>query len=421
MDVNLAYGKTGLLINVPERSQVIYPEYIPSLPDERGALISALRNPIKTNPLRQLASTGQTVGISVCDITRPIPSDRIIPIIIAELSHIPIEDITIFVATGTHRSNNMNELTEMLGDDVVHSGCKIVNHNAFDNSALKFFGYTSNNIPVFLNRQWSECDVKIATGFVEPHFFAGFSGGPKMVAPGLAGFETIMKLHNYEMISNASSQWGITDGNPIHDTIREIAVSNPVDFSLDVTINRENGITSIYAGEMSSVHRSACQFAKITAMQKVPHKFDLVITTNSGYPLDLNLYQAIKGISAANLIVKEGGNIICAAECSEGIPDHGLYKNILKSAKSTSEILKTISAPNHNKQDQWQAQIQAQIQARCTVYLKSSFLTDGQVRDAHITPIANIQETITQLENHHKDLSICILPEGPQTIPYVED
>ena len=420
MDVNLAYGRTGLPIEVPDRSQVIYPEYIPSLPDERGALISALRNPIKSKPLRQLASLGQTVGISVCDITRPMPSDRVIPIIFEELSHIPKEDITIFIATGTHRSNNVDELAEMLGQPVVQSGCKIVNHNAFDESELKFFGYTSKNIPIFLNRRWSECDIKITTGFVEPHFFAGFSGGPKMVAPGLAGFETIMELHNFTMIGNSNSQWGITNGNPIHDSIREIAANNPVDFSMDVTINREKGITSIYAGEMSSVHRSACQFARITAMQKVPHEFDLVITTNSGYPLDLNLYQAIKGISAANLIVKKGGNIICAAECSDGIPDYGLYKSILKCAASPSEVLKIIKAPDYNRQDQWQAQIQAQIQSRCTVHIKSSYLTDNQVREAHLTPTADIENTIAQLESNHKDISICVLPEGPRTIPYIE-
>jgi nickel-dependent lactate racemase len=230
-----------------------------------------------------------------------------------------------------------------------------------------------------------------------------------------------MKLHSYKMISDINSQWGITKGNPIHDTIREIATNNPVDFSVDITINRDKGITSIHAGEMAATHRDACQFAKITAMQKVPHKFDLVITTNSGYPLDLNLYQAIKGISAASLIVREGGAIICAAECSDGIPDHGLYKDILKNATSPDEILRNISTPDHNKQDQWQAQIQAQIQSRCDVYIKSGFLSDEQVKKAHLNPISNIQETITELGGQSRNVSICILPEGPQTIPYVED
>ena len=421
MKVNLAYGKTGLPVDVPKHSKIITPEYIPALPDEQGALTSAFRNPIDTRPLRQLASQGQKVGISVCDITRPIPSNRILPTILSELSHIPNEDITIFIATGTHRPNSHQELKEMLGHEIVDSGYKIINHNAFDDTELAFLGHTSNHIPIFLNRKWVECDVKITTGFVEPHFFAGFSGGPKMIAPGLAGFRTIMELHNYKMISNINSRWGITDGNPIHDSIREISANNPVDFSIEVTINREKGITSIHAGEMSATHRAACQFARITAMQKVPHKFDIVVTTNSGYPLDINLYQAIKGISAASLIVKEGGSIICAAECSDGIPDHGLYKDILKCSGSPSEILKTISAPDHNKQDQWQAQIQAQIQTKCQIYMKSDFLTNTQVKNAHLNPISDIKDTITGLDGQDSKVSICILPEGPQTIPYLDN
>ena len=176
-------------------------------------------------------------------------------------------------------------------------------------------------MPVYLNREWLDADVRITTGFVEPHFFAGFSGGPKMVAPGLAGLETVMTLHDAPRIGHPNATWGVTEGNPIHDDVREIARMVPVDFALDVTLNRDQKITAAFAGDILAQHRRACAYAKDTAMRAVPAPFDVVLTTNSGYPLDQNLYQAVKGMSAAAKIVKPAGTIVCAAECRDGLPE----------------------------------------------------------------------------------------------------
>ena len=422
MDINLSYGKKGLTVQLPtDLTTIVSPEFIPALPDQQGAIKHVLRNPIKKPPLKTSVKPGQKVAISICDVTRPMPNHTVLPIVLSELNHIPEEDITILIATGTHRAVTKSELTSMLGDSILSKKYKIINHDAFDENTLTLVGNTVNGIDVYLNDRWVNSDFRITLGFVEPHFFAGFSGGPKMIAPGLAGFNTIMPLHSSELIQHPESKWGVTYGNPIHDTIREISTMAPADFSVDVTINKNHDITSVYAGNMSEVHHAACQFTKDTAMQKVPHKYDIVITTNSGYPLDMNLYQSVKGMSAAYQIVRPGGIIICASECSDGIPDTGKYKEILQSANTPSKLLEIISHPQHNKHDQWQVQIQAQIQETATIYLKTDYLSKADVQASHLKPVSNITSFINKIvEESITPPTICVLPEGPQTIPYVK-
>ena len=423
MKVKLAYGKTGLVVELPdEKTTVVQPSYLPGLPDPIGAIRTAIRDPVGgTEPLRKLAKPGNTVAISVCDITRPMPSATVLPVLLRDLTHLPDQNIVILVATGTHRANTDAELRQMLGDEIVDR-YTVLNHSAFDDSTLKYAGETQDGIPIFLNRRWLESDLKITVGFVEPHFFAGFSGGPKMVAPGLAGFDTIMRLHNAEMIGHPEARWGVTVGNPIHDAIRQIADLTGVDFALDVTINRDHHITSVYAGEPSAVHRVTCRFAGTISMQPVKRPFEVVLTTNSGYPLDQNLYQAVKGMSAAAQVVKPGGSIIAAAECLDGIPDHGEYGRLLRSSSGPREILETVHTPGHNVHDQWQVQIQAQIQLKADVKLKSSYLTDEEIRGAHIEPVEDIARAVKEeLLRHGNDSQLCVIPEGPQTIPYLAD
>lgn len=368
-----------------------------------------------------MVTADQTVALSICDITRPMPSATILPSVLRELNHIPKDQVLILVATGTHRANTIDELAGMLGRKLIEE-YQVTNHDAFDPNGLLNLGKTPEGIPIWLNRQWAEADTRITIGLVEPHFFAGFSGGPKMVAPGLTGFETTMRLHNAEMIGHPKSTWGVTQGNPIHDTIRQIALQTGVDFSVDVTINRNHQITSVYAGDQNMVHRAASRFVRSTAMQRVDSPFDVVVTSNSGYPLDLNLYQAVKGMSAAAQVVKTGGTIICAAECSEGLPDHGEYSDILSSAEGPEELLRTICSPDHNRHDQWEVQIQAQIQLKAEVLLKSEGLTDAKIRAAHLTPVRDLEVAVADaLEQHGPSSRVCVLPEGPQTIPYLGD
>ncbi len=422
MLVNLAYGRTGLPVEFPDdRTTVIEPTYVEGLADQVGAVREALDRPTGTAPLRALVSADQTVAISICDVTRPMPNATVLPAVLEALSHVPTSQIAIMIASGTHRATTRDELVEMLGEEIVDRN-RILVHDAFDDTELVSLGAVEGGIPVWLNRTWSEADVRITTGFVEPHFFAGFSGGPKMVAPGLAGFKTIMRLHDAEMIRSPDARWGVTEGNPIHDGVRRIAALSGVDFSIDVAINRDRQITHVATGELFAVHREVREVVRRTAMQSFSTPFDVVVTTNSGYPLDQNLYQTVKGMSAAAQVVKPNGVIVCASECSDGYPDHGEYLDILTRHDSADKLLTMINSPGHNRHDQWEVQVQAQIQQRAEVLLRTDGLSDEQVRSAHLTPIEDVgAATREALDRFGSDARVCVLPEGPQTIPYLTE
>ncbi len=421
MHIELAYGRHGLPLDLPDDwpVTVVAPRYVPALPDPAAALTGELRAPHLAPPLAERARPGDRVGIVFSDITRATPHQLILPAVLAELRHIPREHITLFNALGTHRPNTEAELRGIIGG--LMDEYRVVQNNAFDPATQVCLGTTWRGHEIWLNREIVECDVKVLTGFIEPHFFAGFSGGGKALMPGMAGQRTVLGNHDAGMIAHAQATWGVTAGNPIWEEVMEVAHAAGGTFLVNVTLNRDKAITGVFAGDLDAAHATGCAFARQTAMVPVPAPFDIVVTTNSGYPLDLNLYQAVKGMSAASQIVKPDGAIIVAAECWDGIPDHGLYGQLLAAARSPRELLDTITAPGFLKQDQWQAQIQAQIQLKAEVYVRSDHLTDEQIRRALLLPCASIEQTIAQLrERYGSDATICVLPEGPQTIPYVK-
>jgi lactate racemase len=418
--VTLAYGKTGLDVELPtERTTVIEPRYLPTVPDEVAALQEAMRKPFNSPPLRERVPASARVAIVVCDITRATPTSRILPVILSEIDHVKPSQVSIFIATGTHRANTPEELDRMLGPEVARA-YRVVNHDAFDLSRHRYLGQTKSGGLIWIDADFLDHDVKILTGFIEPHLFAGFSGGPKMIAPGLAAIETVLHLHGAPMIAHPKATWGITEGNPMHDAIREIGAVVGPDFALDVTLNKEHGITSVYAGELFAAHRVGCAFVKETAMCPVERPFEVVVTTNSGYPLDQNLYQAVKGMSAANQIVADGGAIVAAAACSDGLPEFGNYKDILKMADSPAGLLDLIMSDGFHMHDQWQVQVQAQIQRRADVLLHTDGLTDEQIEQAHLERCDDVAEAAERLADRAGSSGrIAVLPQGPQTIPYV--
>jgi lactate racemase len=422
VQVRLAYGTTGLDIDVdPQVTTVVEPTYQSAVEDPRAALAAALRNPVAGLPLRDRVRPGQTVAISACDGTRPQPRQLMIPAILDELDGlVSIEDVVILVATGTHRGNNAAELRRMFGDEITRS-VRIVNHDARNAEELTFAGTFGDDVPTWLNRAWLEADVRITTGFVEPHFFAGFSGGPKLVAPGLAGLETVLTLHDAARIGHHRATWGVIDGNPVHDDIRAIAAGTGVTFALDVVLNRDKEITAAFGGDLFPMHAAACAAARRAAMRPVAAPFDVVVTTNSGFPLDQNLYQAVKGMSAAASVTRPGGTIVCAAECRDGFPDHGSYRQVLASAASPTALLDAISARAVTVPDQWQVQIQARIQAANRVVMRTSYLSDADLAVAHLEQTSDISATVADaLAAAGPSARLCVLPEGPQTIPYLE-
>lgn len=420
MKVTLAYGKTGLDVNVPDDADIIEPHHIPNIENEKEKAFEALRHPIGTPPLKEMVKATDTVSIVISDSTRPTPNHKLIPWIIEELSHVPKDNFVIINGTGSHRANTREELITMLGQDIVDT-VRVINNDAFDKDRQSYLGTSTYGGEVYLNKEYINSDFKIVTGFIEPHFFAGFSGGPKGIMPGIAGIDTIMHFHSAKMIAHQKSTWGIIDGNPVQGEATEITLMAKPDFMLNVTLNGDKEITNFFAGDVIEAHRKGCKYVKEHAMVGCEEPYDIVITTNSGYPLDQNLYQAVKGMSAAHKIVKKGGAIICAAECSDGLPDHGNYAKILKMFKTPQELLDKINDPNFALFDQWQAQKQAMVQVWANVYVYST-LSQEDVSQAMFTPTTNIEETINQLkEKYGINARIAVMPLGPLTIPYVKE
>jgi nickel-dependent lactate racemase len=420
MKVDVAYGSGFLSVNVPDDATVVVPQHLPAADDELACVVEALRSPVAGPPLRQLVRSGETVAIAVCDGTRPQPREIVVPAILRELDGIVrMEDVVVLVATGTHRGNTDDELRAMLGDDVVRS-VEVVNHDARDESALIWMGRFGADVPVWLNRRWVEADVRVVTGFTEPHFFAGFSGGPKLVAPGLAGLETTLVLHDAARIGHPNACWGMIEGNPVHDDVRAIAAGcGAVDFALDVVLNGEKRIARAFGGEVFAMHRAACGLAKETAMREVPRRFPVVVTSNAGFPLDQNLYQAVKGMSAAAQVVEPGGAIVCAAECRDGFPDHGSFRQSLVGAASPQVLLDAIASRRETLPDQWQIQILAGIQSRARVVVHASYLSDDALRAAHLEPTGDVESTIAEAVDADPGGGVCVLPYGPLTVPFV--
>jgi len=422
MDIKLDYGRHGLIVDLPVQTQVISPQYVPGIVDEVTAIRDAIRNPIGTDPLSKIVKPRDKICIVHTDITRATPNDRLLPVIIAELETAGIlpQNITLLNGLGTHRFQTEDELRQMLGDSIVDNyAC--IQHDSKDLDNLVSLGQTSNGNPVRINKVYMDANVRILTGFIEPHLFAGFSGGPKAVLPALSGFESVGSNHSTDNISHPKATWGVINGNPIWEEMKEVALRTNPSFLVNVSLNSDQQITGVFAGEMLAAHAVGCAFVKKSVMKPVDQLYDIVIVTNSGYPLDQTLYQSVKGMSAASKIVKEGGAIICVSACEDGIPDYGGYLDLLKRGGSPDGVLEMVNQPGFLEHDQWQVQIQAMVQKRGEVYVYSDGLTDHQIQQALLNPCGDILETVVSLlKEFGQDATIAVLPHGPQTIPFLE-
>lgn len=420
MQVHIPYGTGRLPLTLPEQTTVLSPRYPAPLADEHGAFLDALSHPIDSKPLAERVRPQDRIAIVISDITRPTPNERMIPWLLEALAHIPRSQFVIINGTGSHRANTREELIGMLGQDIVDS-VEIVNHNAFDDGTLTFLGTTASGAPVWMNRDYVEADFRIVTGFIEPHFFAGFSGGAKGVVPGLGGIKTIQSLHNAPLIGHPRATWAVLEGNPVQQGVQECVAMRPPEFMVNVTLDQERHITAVYAGDYVTAHRIGCTEVARIATQPVDEPFDIVITSNSGYPLDQNLYQTVKGMTAAAQIVRKGGVIVTISECRDGLPDHGEYKKLLQMRDTPLALLDLINSPGFVMHDQWEVQKQALVQLQAEVYLHSS-LADEVTRMAKLQPAPDLQRTVNALiQRMGPKARIAVLPEGPLTIPYVAD
>jgi len=420
MKVNLAYGQGWLPVEFPDgRTAVIEPGHTPGLADEKAAVLRALEQPIGALPLLKLITAKTKVCILFTDITRATPNDRIIPWLLAHLETVlPRENITLLNQLGTHRPNTKAELEKMLTPRVV-AEYRVLNHEPENDDALQQVGVMSDGVPALLNKHALAADLRIVTGFIEPHFFAGFSGGIKGIMPGVGGLRSVMSNHGFRNIGDPNATFGINDGNPLWEELRDIALKAGPSFILNVTLNEERQITNVFAGDILKAHKTGTEFVRQNAMQAVDESFDVVVTTNSGYPLDMNLYQGVKGMSAGARIIKPGGTLILAAECSEGIPTNSPLDQLLRAVSSPEELLGLLAQPGFVRAEQWQAQIQAIIQRKARVLVHSK-IPDEVIRAAHLQPCHDIAaEVASCLCDLGPGARVAVLPQGPLTIPYL--
>ncbi len=420
MKVRLQYGSGWISVDVPAKDVVVLePKYVEGLQDEEAAFLSAVREPIESPPLKELVGPSDRMALVVPDITRPLVTDRLLRWTIRELSHLPASNITIINGTGSHRANTSTELASMLGPDIL-AAFRVVNHTAHDRATMAPAGKSADGRTVLLNRAYVEADRRIVLGFIEPHFMAGFSGGYKGIFPALADIDSIMHYHRAEVIGDAHSTWGRLGGNPTQEQIRSNGSLLPVDFCINVTQNRNRRITGFFCGSVAAAHDRGCRFARETAMVECERQYPVVVTTNGGYPLDQNLYQSVKGMSAAAQIASEGGFVLAASECRDGFPAHGNFRRLLCEHDSPEAILRTIEAPGFSLYDQWEAQLLALILMKVRVGLYSDIPAD-EVRRAHLEPVADIASCLReQLGKLALDARVAVIPEGPMTIPFLK-
>jgi nickel-dependent lactate racemase len=378
----------------------------------------ALGEPIGVLPLRETVRPDDRVGIVFSDITRPTPYDVILPPLLEQLSHVPDGNIVLFNATGTHRVNTEDELRTILGSEILER-FRVVQNRCDESGSHRVIGTTRSGNEVAVLGEFLDCDVKIATGFIEPHFFAGMSGGGKAIVPGLAALPTIQRNHSAAHMDDPMVGWGVTEGNPLWEELRDAALFPDPDFILNVALNRSKEITAVFAGEFQEAHREGCRYVREHAMVRVASEFDIVVTSNSGYPLDLNMYQSVKGMSAASQIVRSGGHIVVVAECWDGVPEHGQYGRLLGDADSPEALLAKIRSPGFVAPDMWQAHIHALICRKATVHFYSENLSDEQIRSGFMEPVRSVAQTVRRLIDEGHGNRVAVLPEGPTTIPYL--
>ncbi len=421
--VHLAYGDLGLDVDLPDSTVVLEPEPFPPLPDPARAVAEALERPLGSPALRDLVRPTDSVVIVVSDVTRPVPNRTLLPPVLNVLraAGIAHDRVAIVIGTGMHRASTPEERERILGPEIA-SSYEVIDHDARDKRALAYLATSARGVEVWLNRRYLEADIRIVVGFVEPHLFAGYSGGGKGIVPGIAGAGVVMSNHGADMLSHPKATWCVTDGNPVFEEQRDLALLSGPTFALQVTLGPRREVTGVFAGELVAAHDAGIAQAERQYVRDVPHRFDIVVSTNMGYPADLNLYQSVKGMSVAAQAVREGGAIVLAAECREGV---GLpeYTELLTSEASPAALLERICSSSEVRYDQWQAQVQAMVQAKADVWLYSR-LPRRAVEAAHLRYCEDISATVDELRRSHiaehgAEPSILALPHGQLTVPRV--
>lgn len=421
MEVRLDYGRSGLVVRLDDQLPVCVAE--PSkgtpLPDPAAAVAQALEAPIGAPPLAAVARGRRDAVVVISDKTRPVPNGVLLPPILQtlEAAGIPRERIEVLVATGLHRPNTGTELAEMTSPALVER-YRFRNHIARNATEHVHLGRTARGTEIWLDRGFMESDLKVVTGLIEPHLMAGYSGGRKGVAPGLAGVDTMRSAHGPAMLEDNVGP-GIIDGNPFHEDLLEIARLARVDFLADVSIDRARRLTGVFAGHLERAHEAGMRCVEREVRVDLEASADIVIASAGGYPLDATFYQAIKGLTSALNVVRRGGTIILAAAISEGIGSEE-FQELLRTLRGDADFMARITAPGFFRIDQWMVQHLCQVLRKAEVVLVTEGLAPDTVRGLLATPAASVEAALQRaVQRHGPRPRVAVLPQGPYVLATV--
>ena len=422
MHIDLRYGKGSfrLALDPAWDVTVIRKPDMPLLADPVAAVHAALAQPVGARPLAEEARGAKTACILVCDITRPVPNGLFLPPLVRTLvdAGIPAAGITILVATGLHRPNEGDELAELVGDPWVMQTVRVVNHFARNNADHVDLGATSRGTPVKLDRRFVEADVRIATGLVEPHFMAGYSGGRKVIAPGVAHKDTITTFHSVRFMADPRAANCVLEGNPLHEEQLEIMKKLGHALALNTVIDEHRNLSFVNFGEVVQSHLLAVDFIRRYAVVPIARKFATVVTSAAGYPLDKTYYQTVKGMVAPIDILAPGGDLLIVSECAEGMGSReyvDAQRRLL--GLGPEGFMADISAKRFADIDEWQTQMQLKPMRVGSVHLYSESLSAESVSLTGVHKMASVPDAIRASVQRSGDKHIAVIPEGPYVVP----
>lgn len=420
MKIKLDYGREGLEVEVPEDrlAGVLTLQPRPPVPDPAGAVRAALEDPVAKPPLAELARGKRSACVVISDITRPVPNPIILPVLlgILEEAGIPRDAITILNATGTHRPNTPEEFVTMVGPEVA-GRYRIVNHLADDLESHRYLGDTPNGVPMWVDRRFLEADLRISSALIEPHFMAGYSGGRKNICPGICAMETVKVWHGPRFIGHERSESGSVQGNPVHEDSLHVARTAGLDLICDVTLDEARRITGVYAGEVEAAWLRGVAAAEQGAQARVAEPVDVVVTSTAGYPLDLTFYQAVKGMVGALPILKDGGTIVIAARCAEGIGGETFTRTLLETEDLEAFIARTYD-PSFFVPDQWQLHELLKAIRKAEVLFYTEGIPAETLSRCFVAPVPSMEAGIRQaLEKHGPGSRVAVIPKGPYVLP----
>lgn len=424
MRVHLKYGAEGLELEFPETSNfvgILSPQEAEVLAMPAEAVQSALTRPIASAPLQEVAQGKKDAIIVISDITRPVPNSLLLPIVIEHLqaAGIPAARITILIATGIHRPNEGEELERLVGREIAAS-YRIINHFSKNQEEMELVGTIGDGVPALVNKHYLAADLKILTGFIEPHMWAGFSGGRKSILPGISSVKTLEFMHGPEMVAHPQTRYGILDGNPFHEAGLAIMAQAGADFIVNVTLDSSKRITGVFAGDPIKAHLAGVEFLSRHCVRTLDAPLDFVVTTNAGAPLDCNLYQTAKGISGVAGATRAGGVILIASECMEGFGSDE-YRAVFEHADTPQSFIAKLLKKEFFLPDQWCAQETYQVMLKNEIWVHTKGIDAATLTRFHFQPVADISSAIGKLlERFGEDARWAIVPDGPLLILKVD-